>query len=156
MLWPCVEQNPPGTHFPLIADISWFMRIFALVRFSGGGRPVALSHVLPPVIADSVMLSVFSSAIEAIILLYCVVVVAASDSITTVLPLGAADKAPKWTSNCSMKEAREPAMWLPGGPTVVGGEISWTRAAECAEPKSLLRPVVGLDYLSSTLWRGGE
>ena len=20
--WPCVDQNPPGTHFPLISDIS--------------------------------------------------------------------------------------------------------------------------------------
>ena len=114
---------------------------------------MALLSVLPPVVADSVMLSVFRSAMEANILLYFVVVAAASDSITTVLPVVAADRAPKWPSKFSMKEAGAPTMWLPCGPTMVGGEISWTRVAELAEPKASLRPVASLNSHLSTLWR---
>ena len=117
---------------------------------------MALLRVLAPVVADSAMLSVFRSAMEAKILLYFVVVAAASDSITTVLLVAATDRAPKWLSNCSMKEAGAPAMWLPFGSAVVRGEISWTRAAECAEPKLLLRPVASIYSRSRSLWRGGE
>ena len=86
------------------------MRIFDLVHSSGDGRLVALSRVPLTVVADAAMMRVFSLAMEAIILLYCMVVDAARDSITTVLLVAAADRAPKWPSNCSMKEAGEPAM----------------------------------------------
>ena len=48
-----------------------------------------------------------------ILFLHCVVVATVSDSITTVLLVAAADRAPKWLSNCSMKEDGAPAMWLP-------------------------------------------
>ena len=71
---------------------------------------MVLSQVPLPVVADAAKLSVFSSSMESIILLYCVVVAAASDSITTGLPVVAVDRVPKWPSNCSMKEAGEPAM----------------------------------------------
>ena len=98
------------------------MRRFDLERLLGDGQPVALSHVPPMVIADAAMLSVFSSAMEARIVLYCVVVATASDSITAVLLVAAAERAPEWRSNCSTKEAGVPAMWLPGVPAVcVGG-----------------------------------
>ena len=87
----------------------------------GDGQPVVLSHVPPMVIADAAMLSVFSSTMEARIVLYCVVVASASYSITTVLLVAAADRAPKCPSKCSMKKARVPAMWLPGVPAEWGG-----------------------------------
>ena len=80
------------------------------MRSSGDGRPVALSHVPPPVVADAAILSVLSLAMEVIILLYCVMVASTSDSITTVLPVAVAERAPKWPSNCSMKEAGAPTM----------------------------------------------
>ena len=115
---------------------------------------MALSRVPPPVVVDAAMLSVLSSAMEAKIMLYCVVVVAASDSIMTVMPVAETDRSPKWLSNYSIKEAGAPAMWLPCGPAVVGGEISWTRAVECAELKASLRPVASLDSCSSALWKG--
>ena len=124
------------------------------MRLSGDGGPVELSRVLPPVVTDVAMLSVFRSVMEAIILSYCVVVAAASASITTVLPVAAAERALKWPSNYSMKESGAPVMWIPGVPVVVGGEISWMRAAECAEPKTSLRPVTSLHSCSSALWRG--
>ena len=60
---------------------------------------MALSHVPPPVVADDAMLSVFSSAMEARIFLYFVVVAAASYSITEVLPVAATYRAPKWPSD---------------------------------------------------------
>ena len=112
---------------------------------------MALSRVLPQVVADPVILSVFSSAMDTIILIYCVVVAAVSDSIATVLPVDAADRALECPSNFSMKEARAPAMWLPGGTAVMGGDILWTRAAECAEPKAYLRPLASLNYCLSAL-----
>ena len=115
---------------------------------------MALSCVPPLVVADAAMLSVFSLAMESRILLYCVVVVAASDSITAVLPVAAVDRAPKWMFNCSMMEVVTLAMWLPCGTDVVGVEISWTRAAECAELKASLWPIASLDSRSSALWRG--
>ena len=89
----------------------------------GDIRLVALSRLPPPVVADSAILSVFGSAMEARILLYCVVVAVASASITTVLLVAAADRAPKWPSNCYMKEAGAPAIWLLGVPTVAKGVI---------------------------------
>ena len=82
---------------------------------------MALSRVLPQVVADPVILSVFSSAMDTRILIYCVVVAAVSDSIATVLPVDAADRALECPSNLSMKEARAPAMWLPGVTAVGGG-----------------------------------
>ena len=94
--WPCVEQNPPGTHLPLIANINWLMQRLDLVRLSGVIWSVALSRLLPLVVADAEMLSVFSSAMVARIFLYCVVVAVASASITTVLLMAAADRALKW------------------------------------------------------------
>ena len=66
------------------------MRRFDLVRSSGDGQPVALSRVPPPVVAYAAMLSVFISAMEARVLLYCMVVAAASDYITMMLPVAAA------------------------------------------------------------------
>ena len=120
----------------------------------GDVQPVAVSHVPPPVVADAAMLSVFSSAMEARILLYCVVVATSSDSITMVLLVAALDRGPKWKSNCSTKEARAPMTWPPCGPAVVGSDILWKRAAECAEPKASLRPVASLDSCSSDFWRG--
>ena len=114
---------------------------------------MALLRVPPPVVADAAVLSVSSSAMEAKILLYCVVVAAAIDSITAVLTVAAADRAPKWQLNSSMKETGAPTMWLLCGPAVVGGEILWTRAAECAKPKVSLRPVAILNSCLSALWR---
>ena len=130
--WPCVEQNPPGTHLPLITNTNWLMYRLDLVRLLGYRRPVALSRLLPPVVADSTMLSVFSSAIEERFVLYCVVVAVASASIMTVLLVAEADRAPKWTSDCSMKEAGAPAIWLLGVPAVEEGVIPCTRTEECA------------------------
>ena len=121
---------------------------------SGDRRPVALSRLPPLVVADVAMLIVFSSAMGSIILSYCVVAAVAIASITTVLPVAVAERVPKCPSNCSMKEAGAPAMWLPGVPAVAEGVISWTMAAECAEPKALLRPVASLDSYLRALWRG--
>ena len=70
-----------------------------MVSSSGGGQPVALSRVLPQVVTDAAMLSIFSSAMEARIFLYFVVVAAASYSITEVLPVAATYRAPKWPSD---------------------------------------------------------
>ena len=67
-----------------------------------------------------------------------------SASITTVLLVAAADREPKCPSNFSIKESGAPAMWILGVPAVVE-VILWMRAAECAEPKALLRPVASLD-----------
>ena len=108
----------------------------------------------PPVVADAAMLSVFGSGMEARILSYFVVVAVASASVTTVLPVAVADRAPKWPSNFSMKEAGAPVIWLLGVPAVAEDVILWTRAAECAEPKVLLWPVTSLDSCSRALWRG--
>ena len=77
---------------------------------SGVRRPVALSRFPPPVVADAVMLSVFSSSMEARILSYCRVVDVASAYITTVLPVAASDRAPKWLSNWSINNAGAPAL----------------------------------------------
>ena len=96
---------------------------FDLVSSSGDGRTVALSRVPPPVVTDAAMLSVFSSSMEARIFSYCVVVAAASASITMVLLVDVADRTPKWTSKFSMKEAGAPAMCLPGVPAVVGEKL---------------------------------
>ena len=57
---------------------------------------MALSWLTPPVVADAAMLSVFSSAVEARILTYCVVVSVVSASITSLLLVDTADRAPKW------------------------------------------------------------
>ena len=70
MTWPCVEQNLPGTHLPLIANINWLMQRFDLVSLLGDGQPVAFLRVPPPVVTDDAMLSVFRSAMEARIFLY--------------------------------------------------------------------------------------
>ena len=69
---------------------------------------MVLSRLPLPVVTDTEMLRVFSSAMIAIIFLYCVVVAVASASITAVLPVDAADRAPKWPSKCSIKDARAP------------------------------------------------
>ena len=114
---------------------------------------MALLHVPLPVVGDAAMLSVFRSAMDSRILLYYVLVDAACDSITVVLLVAAADMVPKWSSNFSMKYAGAPAIWLPGVPAVVGSEISWTRAEECAEQKALMWPVSSLDSCSRALWR---
>ena len=76
----------------------------------GDRRPVALSRLLPLVVVDAAMLIIFSSAIGANFLLYCVMVAVASASIKTVLPVAAADRDPKWPSNFSMKEAGAPTL----------------------------------------------
>ena len=115
---------------------------------------MALSQLPPPVVADAVMLSVCRSAMEARILTYCVVVAVVSASIPTLLLVATADRAPKWLSNCSIKEAGAPTIWLPGDPAVAKGVILWTRAAEYAEPKASLQPVTSLDYRLRALWRG--
>ena len=56
---------------------------------------MALAQLPPPIVADAVMLRVFSSAMMAITLSYYVVVPVGSASITTVLPVAAEDSAPK-------------------------------------------------------------
>ena len=61
--------------------------------------------MLPMVVAAAGMLRVFSSAMVTRIFLYCVVVDLASASTTTVIPVDAADRASKWPSNCSIKDA---------------------------------------------------
>ena len=78
----------------------------------------------------------------------------ASPYITTVLPVAMANRVLKWSSNCSMKEAREPVIHLPGVPAMAEGVIFWTMAAECAEPKALLQPVASLYSRSRALRRG--
>ena len=124
------------------------------MRSSGVRRPVALSPLSPPVVSDAVMLSVFSSAVVAIILSYCVVVDVASASITTVLPVAAADRVPKWPSIFSIKDAGAPALLLLAVPAVAEGVILWMRVEKCVESKALPRPVVSIDYRSIDLWRG--
>ena len=47
----------------------------------------------------------------------------ASASIMMVIPVAVADRAPKWPSNCYMKEAGAPAIWLLGVPAVAEGVI---------------------------------
>ena len=91
-----VEQNPPETHLPLIADINFLMRRLDLVRLLGVRQPVVLSRLPPPVVTDAEMMRVFSSDMVDRILSYCMLVAVASAFIATVLPLAAVDRAPKW------------------------------------------------------------
>ena len=86
------------------------MRTFDLVRSSGDRHPVALSRLLPPVVAAAAIIRVYRSAMVHRIFLYCMVVAIASASITTVLPVAAADRDPKWPSNCSIKDIGAPAL----------------------------------------------
>ena len=71
---------------------------------------MTLSRLPPPVVADAAILSVFSSAMVARIFSYCVVADVASASIKMVLPVAAADRAPKWTPNFPIKDAGAPAL----------------------------------------------
>ena len=76
------------------------------------------------------------------------VVAVASASITTVLPVAAADMAPKWSSDCSIKDAGALSTWLPAVPAVAEVVMPWMRMAECADPKASPCPV---DSLASCL-----
>ena len=81
-----------------------------LGAFVGVRRPVALPRLPSPAVADAEMLIVFSSSMEARILLYCMVVAVARASVTAVLLVAAADRAPKLPSSCFMKEAGAPVI----------------------------------------------